>query len=52
LLLWTRSLIDTIFWKSRLSGDIENSVHVLFFLLLIALSILIAYNDIIKIFTE
>jgi len=52
VLLWVRSAIDTIFWKNRLSGDIENSVHVLFFLLLIALSIVIAYNDIIKIFTE
>jgi len=47
-LLWIRSCIDSIFWKSRLSWDIENLSHVLFFLLLIALSILIAYNDIIK----
>ncbi len=52
LLLWIRSAVDTIFWKSRLSWDLENLVHVIFFLLLIALSILIAYNDIIKIFTD
>jgi regulator of sigma E protease len=48
LLLWIRSAIDKVLWKSALSGNIENTVHILFFLLLIALSILIAYNDIIK----
>lgn len=52
LLLWIRSAVDKIFWKSRLSWDLENLVHVMFFLLLIALSIIIAYNDIIKIFTD
>jgi len=52
LLLWIRSIIDSIFGKTRLSGDIENSIHVIFFLLLIALSVVIAYNDIIRIFSE
>lgn len=52
VILWIRSCIDKIFWKSRLSWDIENLSHILFFILLIALSIIIAYNDIIKIFTE
>lgn len=48
LLLWIRSAIDKIFWKTALSWNIENTVHIIFFLLLIALSILIAYNDIMK----
>ena len=48
LLLWIRTGLDKIFWKTALSGNIENTIHVIFFLLLIALSILIAYNDIIK----
>jgi len=52
LLLWIRSAVDKIFWKTALSGNIENMIHVLFFLLLIALSILIAYNDIINIFSQ
>jgi len=52
LLLWLRSLIDSIFWKSLTSVKIENMIHILFFLLLIALSILIAYNDIVKIFRD
>jgi len=52
LILWIRTAIDSIFWKSRLSWDIENSIHVIFFLLLIALSIIIAYNDIIRIFSQ
>lgn len=46
LLLWIRSAIDMLFWKSSLSANIENFIHVIFFLLLIVLSILIAYNDI------
>lgn len=52
VLLWLRSWIDTLFWKTKASANIENIIHVTFFLLLIALSILIAYNDIIKIFSE
>lgn len=48
LLLWIRSAVDKIFWKTALSWNIENTVHIIFFLLLIALSILIAYNDIMK----
>lgn len=50
ILLWIRSATDALFGKSKRSADIENMVHVLFFLLLIALSVLIAYNDIVKIF--
>lgn len=52
ILLWLREIIDKVFWKTRLSSDIESITHIIFFLLLIALSIIIAYNDIIKIFTQ
>jgi len=49
LILWIRSGIDYIFGKTSLSWKVENFTHVIFFLVLIALSILIAYNDIVKI---
>lgn len=42
-------LIKKIFWRSAINARIENIIHFWFFVLLIALSILIAYNDIIKI---
>ncbi len=50
LFLWIRTTIETIFWKNKILEKGENIIHIFFFLLLIALSILIAYNDIIKIF--
>lgn len=43
------SLSKTFFKWKKLNQNIENMTHVFFFLILIALSILIAYNDIIKI---
>lgn len=49
LLLWVKALLDSIFWKRDFTQNLENSLHVLFFMILIALSILIAYNDIVKI---
>jgi regulator of sigma E protease len=48
LLLWIRSSVELVIGKNALSGKIENFIHIFFFMLLIALSILIAYNDIIK----
>lgn len=42
-------LIRKIFWRSAINAQLENIIHFLFFILLIALSILIAYNDIVKI---
>lgn len=42
--------LQKIFWKKAISEQIEWYIHVWFFILLIFLSILIAYNDIIKIF--
>jgi regulator of sigma E protease len=50
LLLWLRVAIDYIFWKKSISQKIENFLHIYFFLLLIALSVIIAYNDINKLF--
>lgn len=41
--------IKKLFWRKAIHAGLENIVHVSFFILLIALSILIAYNDIIKI---
>ena len=52
LLLWIRSIFEILFGKNEISGKIENLIHVIFFLLLIALSLIIAYNDIIKIFLD
>ena len=49
LLLWIRSWLEYFIWKNTKLVTIENIVHILFFLLLIALSVLIAYNDIIRI---
>lgn len=43
---WT---IQKIFWKKAINENIEWLIHVLFFIFLIALSIIIAYNDVIKI---
>lgn len=51
LLLWIRTWIDRLIWKNGFSVRLENMTHIIFFLLLIALSILIAYNDIIKMFS-
>ena len=42
-------IIKKIFWKKVINNYFENIIHVLFFVFLIALSILIAYNDIVKI---
>ena len=41
--------IVKIFWKKAMSANIEWIIHWLFFILLIALSLIIAYNDVIKI---
>lgn len=43
------AFIKRFFGKKAINENIENYIHVLFFIVLIALSVLIAYNDIIKI---
>lgn len=43
------SFMKSIFWKKAIPENIEAIIHVWFFVLLIILSILIAYNDILKI---
>lgn len=42
-------LIEKVFWKKAINEKTEWIIHVLFFIFLIALSLLIAYNDISKI---
>jgi len=46
LINWT---IVKLFWKKAMSANIEWIIHALFFVVLIALSLIIAYNDVIKI---
>lgn len=43
------SIIQKIFWRKAINESLEWIIHVSFFIFLIALSILIAYNDINKI---
>lgn len=50
LLLWVRSFLELLLGKNKIIVVIENHLHLFFFLLLIALSVLIAYNDITKLF--
>ena len=45
-------LIKKIFWRKAISDKTEWIIHVWFFLFLIALSLLIAYNDISKIISN
>lgn len=49
LLITINSIIKGLFWKKAISDNLEWMLHVWFFILLILLSILIAYNDINKI---
>lgn len=49
LLITINSIIKKIFGKKAISENLEGLLHVGFFILLIALSIIIAYNDIAKI---
>lgn len=46
LFLWIRAWLEVIIGKNPKLVGIENMIHVIFFMILIALSILIAYNDI------
>ncbi len=48
-LLTINTILKKIFWDKIKTDNFENLVHVLFFIILIALSILIWYNDIMKI---
>lgn len=49
LLITINSIIKKIFGKKAISDNLEALLHVCFFIFLIALSIIIAYNDINKI---
>lgn len=43
------SFIQKIFWKKAINEVLESRIHVIFFIILIILSVLIAYNDVTKI---
>ncbi len=45
-------LIKKIFWRKAINEKVESLIHVWFFIILIALSIIIAYNDINKIISQ
>jgi membrane-associated protease RseP (regulator of RpoE activity) len=49
LFITINGLIKKIFWRKAISEKTEWYIHVWFFIVLIALSLLIAYNDISKI---
>ncbi len=50
LFITINGVIEKIFWKKAINENTENIIHVWFFMFLIALSLLIAYNDISTIF--
>jgi regulator of sigma E protease len=52
LFITINGLIKKIFWKKAISEKTEWIIHVWFFILLIALSLIIAYNDINKIISQ
>ncbi len=52
LFITINGLIKNIFWKKAISEKTEWIIHIWFFVLLIALSLIIAYNDINKIISQ
>ena len=52
LFITINSILKKIFWKKIISENTEWLIHIWFFIILIALSLLIAYNDIIKIISD
>ncbi|MDD2907197.1 MAG: site-2 protease family protein [Candidatus Gracilibacteria bacterium] len=52
LFITINSIIKKIFGKKAINQNIENIIHFSFFVLLIALSLIIAYNDLNKIFAN
>ncbi len=49
LFILINSITYALLWKKVMNENIESIIHVLFFIILIALSLIIAYNDISKI---
>jgi membrane-associated protease RseP (regulator of RpoE activity) len=43
-------LMKLLFWKKIISENMEWIIHILFFIILIALSLIIWYNDVTKLF--
>ncbi len=52
LFISINTAIKNIFWKKAINENTENIIHAWFFLTLIALSLIIWYNDIIHIFNR
>ncbi len=52
VLISLNTLVRKIFWKKAITENTENMVHVFFFIILIALSVIIWYNDIVNIFNR
>ena len=50
LFIILNSIFSKIFWKKFFSENMETIIHFIFFMILIALSLIIWYNDIVKIF--
>ncbi len=46
LFISINALISKLFWKKALTENLENYIHVFFFIILIFLSIIIWYNDV------
>jgi len=47
--IFINGVIKSLFWKKIIGENTQSMIHIWFFILLIALSIIIMYNDIIKI---
>lgn len=52
LLISINSLFSKIFWKKAVNDNFENLIHIFFFIILIWLSLIIWYNDILNIFNK
>ncbi|MDD5770086.1 MAG: site-2 protease family protein [Candidatus Gracilibacteria bacterium] len=52
LFILINGIIKKVFGKKAINENIEGLIHILFFIFLIALSVIIAYNDVHKIITN
>ena len=52
LFISINALISKLFWKKAITETVENIIHIFFFVILIALSVLIWYNDVVNIISR
>ncbi len=52
LFISINALISKLFWKKAITETLENIIHIFFFIILIALSLLIWYNDVVNIISR